>query len=247
MLEFKVVIPARYASQRLPGKPLLSIAGKPMIQHVHESAIASGASEVIVATDDSRISQAVEQFNGRVCMTLPTHRSGSDRISEVAQQLGWTDSDIVVNLQGDEPMMPPGNIRQVAAGLAEHPDVEMSSLCVPLADREALYDHNVVKVVRDSRDYALYFSRATIPWGGTGRDVFRHIGLYAYRVGYLHAFTALDPAPLEITERLEQLRALWHGASIHVAEATESPGPGVDTEEDYQKVDAIVRQQKARG
>jgi 3-deoxy-manno-octulosonate cytidylyltransferase (CMP-KDO synthetase) len=246
---FKVVIPARYASVRLPGKPLLEIAGRPMIEHVYRRARESGAGEVVIATDDGRIAEAVARFDAQVCMTSETHRSGTDRIAEVVERLGWGKHSIVVNLQGDEPTMPPRLIDQVAADMARHEAAGVTTLSAPITQREQLFDPHVVKVVTDSQGYALYFSRAPIPWH---RDEFvaqdrplpagigfaRHIGLYAYRAGYLKQFISWQHAPIERAESLEQLRVLWHGGKIHVSQAIEEPGHGVDTQDDLKRVAA---------
>lgn len=242
---FRIAIPARYASTRLPGKPLRLLAGRPLIEHVYRRAVASGALEVVIATDDPRIQAVAEGFGAVVCMTSPEHPSGTDRLAEVVTRLGWPDEAIVVNLQGDEPRMPPALIRQVALGLEAHPDAGIATACTRIREPAEVFDPNVVKVVRDVRDYALYFSRAPIPWhraafgvGGGGAELpadagyFRHVGLYAYRVAVLRRYPELAPAPAEQAEALEQLRALWHGIRIHVAEATEAPPPGVDTEAD---------------
>ena len=246
-MSFSVVIPARFSSTRLPGKPLLLIAGKPMIQHVYERALESGADRVIVATDDQRIREVVEGFNGEACLTLETHQSGTDRIAEVAGINHFQDEHIVVNLQGDEPLMPPEYIRLVAENLAQNSDANMATACVKISSVDELFNPNVVKVVRDHADIALYFSRAPIPWHrddfAKSRDMlpekgnfYRHIGLYAYRVGFLRQFTQWEPCALEVAESLEQLRVLWHGNKIHVAELDEAPPPGVDTESDLDTV-----------
>lgn len=254
MIDFRVVIPARFASQRLPGKPLLSIAGRPMIEHVYARARQSGARDVVVATDDNRIAAAVEGFGGRVCMTSTEHTSGTDRIAEVVQQLGWPDDAVVVNLQGDEPMMPPDLLRQVAIVLRDHAAADMATLAVPLDDPGQLFDTNVVKVVSDRSGYALYFSRATIPWkrddfepaGDVQQDwlhgLYRHLGIYAYRTAYLKGYADLSVAPIERMEALEQLRVLWHGGRIAVGVAEEAPPAGVDTAEDLERIAAeLVR------
>ncbi len=250
-MEFKVVIPARFASTRLPGKPLLDIAGKPMIQHVHERAIESGAGEVVVATDDARIAGQVEAFGGEVCMTASTYRSGTDRIAEVVEKLNWPDEIIVVNLQGDEPCMPAELVTQVARDMDDHRDAVMTTLAAPLDDKQRLFDPHVVKVVTDARGYALYFSRAPIPWHRDGfaheerplpvdTEFLRHIGLYAYRADFLDRYIKWPPAPMEKAESLEQLRVLWHGERIHVSEALVEPGHGVDTQNDLEEAAKIL-------
>lgn len=252
MISFNVVIPARHASQRLPGKPLLDIAGKPMIQHVYERAGESGAAEVVVATDDERIERAVTAFGGRVCMTSAEHNSGTDRIAEVVRTLGWPDETLVVNLQGDEPLMPPALLGQVATTLESHPEAGMATLAVPLTDPRQLFDTNSVKVVADRNGYALYFSRATIPWK---RDVFshdqavqnawlegvyRHLGIYAYRAGFLAGYANLPVSPIERMESLEQLRVLWNGGRIALDIASDAPPAGVDTAEDLERVISVL-------
>lgn len=245
--DFKVVIPARYGSTRLPGKPLLEIAGKPVIQHVYERARESASGEVVVATDDGRIAEACEAFGADVAITRDDHHSGTDRIAEVMETRGWSSDAILVNLQGDEPCMPPALIDQVAGDLAGHEAVGMTTLAFPIGDTETLFDPHVVKVVTDAEGYALYFSRAPVPWhrdeflGGRkplplGVRFLRHIGLYAYRVAFLERFVGWQPSPLELAESLEQLRVLWHGERIHVTQAGEEPGPGVDTAADVQRV-----------
>lgn len=249
-MSFKVVIPARYASARLPGKPLLELAGKSMIRHVHERAGESRAGEIVIATDDERIRDAAQAFGAEVCMTSATHTSGTERLGEVVERCGWDDDVIVVNLQGDEPLMPAGLIDQVAADLERHPDASITTLAYPLETTANETDPHIVKVVLDAAGYALYFSRAPIPWHrdpeetGRGHEgvnpVLHHLGLYAYRAGFLREFGNMDPAPLEVFEKLEQLRALWHGRKIHVGIAERLPGPGVDTAEDLEKVSAIL-------
>ncbi len=248
-VSFCVVIPARYAATRLPGKPLLDIAGKPMIQHVHERAQESGAETVIIATDDSRVQAAAEGFGARVCMTSGEHRSGTDRLAEVVDQLGLDDGRVVVNLQGDEPLMPAAVIHQVADNLMLHPVAGMATVCSRITTAAELFDPHVVKVVMDVKGMAVYFSRAAIPWD---RDAFasttevlparsehyRHIGLYAYRAGFLRQYVDWPSCHLEDMESLEQLRALWHGQRIHVAEAVETPPAGVDTLRDLEIVRA---------
>jgi len=251
-MSFTLVIPARYASTRLPAKPLKEIAGKPMIQHVYERACASGARQVIIATDDARIAEVATAFGARVCMTSVNHASGTDRLQEVAQQLGLPDDEILVNVQGDEPLIPPEVIDQVAANLAAMPEASMSTLCEPIHSLDDFRNPNIVKVVSAANGRALYFSRAPIPWP---RDHFaqgdvqtllpdfpakRHIGIYAYRVALLHKFVAWEPAPLEKIESLEQLRAMWNGEAIHVAEALVAVPGGVDTEADLLRVKALL-------
>lgn len=244
---FSVVIPARYASTRFPGKPLADIAGKPMIQHVYERSLLSDADKVIIATDDERIADVARGFGAEICMTRNDHPSGTDRLQEVVQQLGLYADDIVVNVQGDEPLIPPRVINQVAHNLMAEPEAGIATLSEPIEDVESVLNPNVVKVVADTRGMALYFSRAPIPWP---RDAFaknqdvmpdgyswqRHIGIYAYRVKMLNDFVRWEPAPIEETECLEQLRAMWNGAKIHVAQADELPPAGVDTPEDLERI-----------
>lgn len=248
-MEFRIVVPARYGSTRLPGKPLRQLGDKPLVQHVWERARRSAASEVIVATDDPRVEEAAAGFGAEVCMTAADHASGTDRICEVARQRGWPREAVVVNLQGDEPLMPAANLDQVAALLLEN-SAGMATLSAPLRDASELFDPNVVKVVSDARGYARYFSRAPVPWDrvhfGDGAAAApselhrRHIGLYAYRVGFLRRFVEWGPCALERMEALEQLRALWHGEEIRVADARAEAGPGVDTEEDLRRVEALL-------
>jgi 3-deoxy-manno-octulosonate cytidylyltransferase (CMP-KDO synthetase) len=248
MTAFRVVIPARYASQRLPGKPLLDIAGRPMIRHVYDRACESGAEEVVIATDDVRIEAAARQFTDRICMTSREHTSGTDRIAEVVRTLHWPDDTLVVNLQGDEPLMPPALLAQVAETLDSHADSDMATLAVPLNEPGQLFDTNVVKVVSDRDGYALYFSRATIPWkrdlfepGVSAQDawlegVYRHLGIYAYRARFLGGYAGLPISPIERMESLEQLRVLWNGGRIAVDVAALTPPAGVDTAEDLGRV-----------
>lgn len=242
---FKVVIPARHGSTRLPGKPLLPIAGRPMLLHVYERAVESGAGEVVIATDDTRISEVARGFGAGVCMTDASHASGTERIAEVVDMLGWADDDIVVNLQGDEPLMPPALLRQAAVDLSRHAEVAVTTLASPLEDVHDLADPGIVKVVLDQAGYALYFSRAPIPFdrdGDTAGQVplLRHVGLYGYRASFLKVYSRLAPSPLERAEKLEQLRILWHGMKIHVEIACASPGPGVDTPDDLARVAALL-------
>ena len=255
---FRVVIPARHASTRLPGKPLLLIDGKPMLQWVHEVAVASGADEVLIATDDERIVEAATGFGARAMLTSLTHVSGTDRIAEVAQLAGWDGQDIVVNLQGDEPMMPPELIRQVAQLLQDHPTADIATLSSRMTSLAAFMDTNYVKVVADTTGRALYFSRAPIPWGrdtastnlSTQRSfngARRHIGLYAYRAAALRRMSQLPPSLLEQLEKLEQLRALENGFEIRVADAIARPGPHVDTPEDLARVSLLLSQLTEEG
>jgi len=248
---FRVVIPARYASTRLPGKPLRLIAGRPMIEHVHERARASGAAEVIVATDDERIVDACAAFGADVVLTDPGHASGTDRLAEVARLRRYAADDVVVNVQGDEPLLPPENVAEVAALLAATPAAAIATLATPIDDLAEYLDPNVVKVVRDAAGRALYFSRAPIPWQRDAAAArvedatryalaLRHVGLYAYRAGALARLAALPPSPLELAERLEQLRALENGLVIAVGIASARPGPGVDTEADLARVAVLM-------
>jgi len=238
--EFRIVIPARHASLRLPGKPLRDINGKPMIEWVYLAARQTEASAVVVATDDQRIADVVSSFGGSVCLTDAGHRSGSDRILEVTRKLGWSEDAIVVNLQGDEPLMPAVNISQVAQLLADH-ECDMATLHKPI-DAEAARDPNLVKLVVDKHGKALYFSRSVIPFDRSGEAdrYLGHIGIYAYRVGFLEVFSQLPPAELELAESLEQLRALANGYLIHSAFALANPGPGIDTEQDLVRVTEIM-------
>jgi 3-deoxy-manno-octulosonate cytidylyltransferase (CMP-KDO synthetase) len=241
-MRFTVVIPARYASQRLPGKPLVALAGKPLLLHACDCAKRSGAARVIVATDEARIQQVCEKAGIEVQMTAVSHVSGTDRIAEVVDRLGLDDEELVVNLQGDEPMMPPANIEQVARLLESGAD--MSTLCTPIHDHAEFANPNVVKVVADGRGRALYFSRAPIPWNRDGagelHEALRHIGIYGYRVAALKRLSVAPPCELEQLEKLEQLRALWLGMSIAVDVARQVPGPSVDTPEDLQRVAALM-------
>ena len=250
-LRFKVVIPARYASTRLPGKPLLAIAGKPMIAHVCERAQEAGAEEVIVATDDDRIFQTVSALGIKAVMTHPDHQSGTERIAEVASYCGWADNEIIVNLQGDEPLIPPATIHQVALALAGQQQAGIATLAARIIDSEEIFNPNAVKVVLNKVGYALYFSRAPIPWereafANLGRTpsgtvpYLRHIGLYAYTVDFLKRYCSWEPSPLESVEALEQLRILWHGEAILVKIVDQTPQAGVDTQEDLLRVERVL-------
>ena len=243
----RIVIPARYASTRLPGKPLADIAGQPMVVRVAAVARSARSDGVWVAADDERIIAAVRQHGFEAVMTRDDHASGTDRIAEVADRLQWDDADIVVNVQGDEPLLEPSLIEAVAGALRGDPDAAMATAAYPLTTADDFFNTNVVKVVCDSRGRALYFSRAPIPWDrdrfAGRRDVLpadlpaqRHIGLYAYRVSFLRRFGQLAVSPLERCESLEQLRALWHGYPIQVVSVDHAPAPGVDTPEDLERV-----------
>ena len=252
-MTFSVVIPARFGSTRLPGKPLLDLAGRPMIQRVWDQACASSAARVIIATDDERIADVAAAFGAEVCITNPGHPSGTDRLAEVARLHGFDDDDIVVNVQGDEPLIPPAVIDQVAANLADNADASIATLAEPITALAELNNPNAVKVVADVNGMALYFSRAPVPWP---RDAFaagesrlpaegawsRHIGIYAYRAGFLARFVRWPTAGIEALEQLEQLRALYQGERIHVAQACAEVPAGVDTEQDLDSVREALRQ-----
>jgi len=249
---FRVVIPARYASARLPGKALLPIAGKPMVQWVYERAVQSRAVEVLIATDDLLIVSAAHSFGAETVMTGTSHTSGTDRIAEVARLRRWPERDIVVNVQGDEPLIPPALIEQVATLLEANSGADMATLAAPILSLQEFLDPNAVKVVTDASGRALYFSRAPIPWtrdgapaGISSQKSFagarRHVGIYAYRVGSLIRLAALAPSPLEIAERLEQLRALQNGFEIRVADTEQRPGPDVNTPADLERVEALLQ------
>ena len=249
-MSFIAVIPARYQSTRLPAKPLADILGKTMVERVALQALKSGASRVIIATDDQRIADALSLVeNVEVCMTSTEHESGTDRLAEVCEKYQFADSDIIVNVQGDEPLIPPAVISQVATNLHNSNEASVATLSAPITESDDIFNVNAVKVVTDKNGLALYFSRATIPWN---RDEFnadnqsadcldksnlqRHIGIYAYRVSFLKQYAQLAVSPLESIEKLEQLRVLWHGFKIHVQQAIEVPPAGVDTADDLQRV-----------
>lgn len=265
MLTFHAVIPARHASTRLPGKPLLPIAGKPMVVRVAEQAAQSGAQQIWIATDHHAIADVVHEYGFKACLTKDTHASGTDRIAEVVEQLGWPDDTIVVNAQGDEPLIPPSLIRAVAQHLHDHPECAIATACHRIHDEASLRNPNIVKTILDKQGNALYFSRAPIPYprdafmvlaSSAGRDdcpssprgevrrgalpadlpVLRHIGLYAYRASFLRAYGKLTPAAIEQFEALEQLRALYHGYKIGVFITEQAPPGGVDTEQDLHAV-----------
>ncbi len=251
-MSFIVVIPARFGSTRLPGKPLLDIAGQPMIQRVWARACDSAASRVVIATDDERVAACVRGFGGEVCMTRADHESGTDRLQEVAMQLDLDDDAIVVNVQGDEPLIPPLVIDQVARNLALSERAGIATLSKRIHDRDEIFNPNAVKVVVDGSNHALYFSRAPIPWDREGWNAagdeigpatgewLRHIGIYAYRVGFLHRFVQWPLGFLERTEKLEQLRAMENGVAIHVDEACAEIPAGVDTADDLERVRRLI-------
>ncbi|MCL6334712.1 3-deoxy-manno-octulosonate cytidylyltransferase [Pectobacterium carotovorum subsp. carotovorum] len=250
-MTFTVIIPARFASNRLPGKPLADINGKPMVVHVMERALESGAQRVIVATDHPDVEAAVRQAGGEVCLTRADHNSGTERLAEVIERYGFTDDDIIVNVQGDEPLIPSVIIRQVAENLAAS-KAGMATLAVPIETSEEAFNPNAVKVVTDAEGYALYFSRATIPWDRErfaqsketiGDHFLRHIGIYAYRAGFVRRYVSWAPSQLEQIELLEQLRVLWYGEKIHVAVAKAVPSVGVDTPEDLARVRHVMANQ----
>ncbi|MDA0147320.1 3-deoxy-manno-octulosonate cytidylyltransferase [Vibrio sp. LaRot3] len=245
-MSFTVVIPARYQSTRLPGKPLADIGGKPMIQWVYEQALQAGAQRVIIATDDERVEQSAQAFGADVCMTSPDHESGTERLAEVVKLMAIPDDHIIVNVQGDEPLIPPSIISQVADNLANS-QAPMATLGVEIEEEAEVFNPNAVKVVTDKDGYAMYFSRASIPWDRDNfgdnkvvQPLLRHIGIYAYRAGFINTYINWQPSALEKIECLEQLRVLWYGEKIHVAVAKEAPAAGVDTPEDLEAVRAII-------
>jgi 3-deoxy-manno-octulosonate cytidylyltransferase (CMP-KDO synthetase) len=252
MGQFKVVIPARYASSRLPGKPLLALAGKPMILHVCDRAREAGAEDVVVATDHEEILACVEDYGIDALMTRIEHRNGTERIAEVCEVRGWSDSQIVVNLQGDEPLVPAATIRTLAAALQSGATACVATLATAINRPDELFDPNAVKVVVDRLGHALYFSRAPIPWdrdrfipgqkpGSLDADYQRHIGMYAYSVGFLNRYKSWATSDLEQIESLEQLRILWQGERILVIRVETAPEAGVDTREDLIRVDEALR------
>ncbi|MEH6910048.1 MAG: 3-deoxy-manno-octulosonate cytidylyltransferase [Oceanicoccus sp.] len=251
-MSFSIVIPARFASTRLPGKPLLEIAGKSMIHRVYERACNSNADRVVIATDDDRIASVAKAFGAEVCMTLSSHESGTDRLQEVVTQLSFPQDHVVVNVQGDEPLIPPAVINQVASDLSQSADASIATLVEPINDVETIFNPNAVKVTMTAQGRALYFSRAPIPWSRDsfshkvpalpiGAIFYRHIGIYAYRTAFLHQFVEWSPSPLEITEKLEQLRALENGVIITASEACEHIPAGIDTEQDLVAVRALFQ------
>ncbi len=243
---FRVVVPARFASTRFPGKPLALLAGTPIVLHVHGLALRSGAREVVVATDDARIRDACARAGADVEMTDASHPSGTDRIAEVAARRGWAADSVVVNVQGDEPLLPPALIAQAAGLLETDRGAALATLATPIATAEEYRDPNVVKVVTSGDGRALYFSRAPIPWERDGAapqpgSARRHLGIYAYRIDALRRLSQAPPSPLEQVERLEQLRALQMGLVIAVADACEAPGPGIDTPADLERAERLMQ------
>lgn len=249
-MPYKIVIPSRFASTRLPGKPLVDLLGKPMIQRVFEQCLKAGAEEVVVATDDERIAEVVNGFGGQVEMTASELPSGTDRIAAVAKKRGWADDVVIVNVQGDEPLIPPSIIKQTADILLAAPQAAASTLSTSILNKEDFLNPNVVKVVSSNQGQALYFSRAPIPWNRDhyqddwqleeGSACQRHIGIYGYRSGFLAEYTKLTPSPLEHIESLEQLRILGNGFTMVVAEALEMPGHGIDTPDDAERVRQLL-------
>ncbi|MCC2522391.1 3-deoxy-manno-octulosonate cytidylyltransferase [Vibrio coralliilyticus] len=250
-MSFTVVIPARYESTRLPGKPLADIGGKPMIQWVYEQSLQAGAEKVVVATDDARVESAVQAFGGVVCMTSSEHESGTERLAEVVKVMNIPDDHVIVNVQGDEPLIPPAIITQVANNLANS-QAPMATLAVEVSHEDEVFNPNAVKVLTDKDGYAMYFSRATIPWdrdnfanGGKviAQPLMRHIGIYAYRAGFINTYVNWEQTALEKIESLEQLRVLWYGEKIHVEVAKQAPPAGVDTPEDLEVVRKLIANQ----
>ena len=249
-MEFRVIIPVRYESTRLAGKALLDIAGKPMVQHVYERARESGAESVVITTDSEAIAGVARGFGAEVCMTLPTHQSGTERLAEAVEALEYEDDEIIINVQGDEPLIPPEIINQLARDLGEHEHVKMASVCEPIYLMEDLMNPNIVKVVLNRRNYAMYFSRSAIPWQAslkTGMQLesndnyFRHVGIYGYRVEVLKDYVNWVESPYEVLESLEQLRALWNGHRIHMCIAGTKLPPDVNTAEDLERVRELLR------
>lgn len=250
-MEFHVIIPARYQSERFPGKVLTDLKGKPLIQHAYENAKASGAETVVIATDDERIEQIASEFGAKVCMTASEHQSGTERIAEVVSAMEYDDEEIIVGLQTDYACLPPDAIRQVAYDLAEHDNVKVVSLCESIHDSSMLFNPNVVKVVFNRRGYAMFFSRAPIPWEKMNfqtpdkvemkGDHYRHLGIYAYRAQFLQNYLDWPSSPIESLECLEQLRILWNGSKIHMSIAQGKMPPAVHTQEDIEKILAFLK------
>jgi len=246
---FRVVIPARYASTRFPGKAIAALDGKPMIRHVYDQACASGAEQVVIATDDQRIATVAEEFGAEVAMTRADHETGTDRIAEVVQSRGWGDDSIVVNVQGDAPLIPGSSIDHVAALLTAHDSASLATLCAALVDPADVSDPNIVKVVFDDAGRALYFSRSPIPAvahdGESPVSFWWHIGIYAYRVAALLELAQTPSCELEQAEKLEQLRALYHGMEIRVGVAAEPPGPDINTPEDLAAAERFIARRRS--
>jgi len=248
MIKYHIVIPARYASSRFPGKPLIDINGKTMLEHVYDVAKKSSASSIVIATDHQRIADAAQSFCADVLMTSDQHQSGTDRLAEVCQIKQWGEDEIVVNLQGDEPLTPPELLNQVAENIHSHIAASIATLTTPLQDQHEIDDPNIVKVVSDINGYALYFSRASIPFQRDAGEMTlnnqyqRHLGIYAYRVAFLNAYSQMPQCDLETVEKLEQLRAMYHGHKIHTQHAVKLPGPGIDTPDDLKKVHTLLAQ-----
>jgi len=249
-MEFHVIIPVRLNSTRLPEKALLKIKNKTMLQHVYERGLESGAEQVIIATDSEKIAKKAKAFGAPVCMTSSDHQSGTERLAEAVVALGFDDNDVIVNLQGDMPLMPPAVVKAAANDLAQHDNVKIATVAVPIQDVEELFNPDVVKVVMTKRNYALYFSRAPIPWNREqfsenkqkitlNNHYFRHVGVYTYRAGFLSNYMEAEPSPYETIEALEQLHILWHGGRIHVLPSKEKIFHSVDTQQDLEKMRAL--------
>jgi len=246
LTQYHIVIPARYASSRFPGKPLVDINGKTMLQHVYEVAKKSNAKSIVIATDDQRIFDVASAFCDKVLMTSDQHQSGTDRLAEVCQIMNWAEDEVVVNLQGDEPLTPPELLQQVAENIHHYQDASIATLTTPVHQQDEITDSNIVKVVADINGYALYFSRAVIPFQrdlheNCDSDLYqRHLGIYAYRVAFLNAYSQMSQCELETVEKLEQLRAMYHGYKIHTQQAIMLPGPGIDTPDDLKKIHSLL-------
>lgn len=249
-MEFRVIIPARYASTRLPGKVLIDIGGKTMLQRVYERAVESGADSVVIATDDAKISKAARSFGAKVCMTSAEHQNGTERVAEAALAMDYSPEEIVVNVQGDQPFILPQAIRQVAEDLDKHDNVKVNSICERITDGKDLFDPSIIKVVLNWRNYAMYFSRAPIPWDidsfkeakkvAATEFHYRHVGLYGFRVSFLQEYIEWSASPLEKMESLEQLRILWNGVRMHMVITKDRIPPEVNTPEDLKKVDQYL-------
>jgi 3-deoxy-manno-octulosonate cytidylyltransferase (CMP-KDO synthetase) len=254
-MSFRIIIPARSQSKRLPGKLLCPIGDKPMIQHVYEQALKSGASSVVIATDNTQIAETAQEFGAQTCMTAPNHPNGTSRIAEAINSLGYEEDEIIVNVQGDEPLIPPKIIQQLATTLSEHQSLGIATLCQPILNVQQLFDPNIVKVVLNHRGFALYFSRAPIPWERDNFNMtnkklehphYRHIGMYAYRAKFLNEYLSWDQQTLASMEDLEQLNILWFGHKIHVSITEEAIPIGVDTQEDLDQVRKLIATHKKK-